>query len=175
MSKEEFAELYAPSKQYTYSLHEARCHNGSAPTLRDIVKQYGADFCLAWVQTLVDDLQTYTAAKQRLNDVQKASLSAIIVSQYGRLKAPEMLLFLVKAKAGQFGKFYNTIDPMDISTAVAAWCKECDRIKADALYQQEQDRREHERTERAGECITLDEAMRRGIVKNPLLRRLFGG
>lgn len=173
MNKEEFIEIYAPCKQYLYSMHEDRCHNGKAPTLREVCTLYGADFAMQWVANLIDDLQGFTSAKTRLNDNQRNTLAAIVCTQYRRMKATELLLFLVKAKAGQFGKFYNTIDPMDISTALAAWSKECERIKSEHLYQQEQERQEQERDKHLGECISIEEAIKRGIVKNPLLRKYF--
>lgn len=174
MNKQEFSEIYEPCKQYIYSMHEDRCHNGKAPTLREICTQYGADFAMKWICTLIDDLQAYTAARTRLNDTQRNTLAAIICTQFRRLKATELLLFLVKAKAGQFGKFYNTIDPMDISTAIATWNKECDRIKAEYQYQQEQKRIEEERDKHTGQAMSIEEAIKRGIVKNPLLRKYLG-
>lgn len=166
MKKDKFNEDYAVEKQYIYSLHEYRCHTGSAPTIREIIEDCGAQFCAEWICRVLDDLQEYTAAKTRLSPNQRRSLAYVIMSQYGRLKASEVLLWLVKAKAGQWGKFYNTIDPMDISTGLGAWFKECERIKAEAAYREAQAQSEREREAMRENSISIEEALRRGLLKN---------
>lgn len=173
MTKEEFLDLYACEQQYKYSRFEERCHTGTAPTLRDVAQDFGANTVVDWIKSLIVDLQGYTSARQHLDAKQLHALAWIILTQYGYMKTTELLLFMVKAKAGQFGKFYNTIDPMDISTALSAWDKECNRIKADCYYKRAQEERERERTAATVGRISPDEAIRLGLIKNELLKKLF--
>jgi hypothetical protein len=49
---------------------------------------------------------------------QLLELSSIIKTEYYFLKASELLLFFYKLKAGEYGTFYGSVDPMVIMLAL---------------------------------------------------------
>lgn len=165
MTKEDFSELYGVPKQYLYSLHEERCHSGNAPTIAQIVEELGLDFCMDWVKNFLLDLQNFTSATRHLDANQLRQVCFIVTTQFRRIKVTEFMLFCIKAKSGEFGKFFNTIDPMDIITALRRWQSSCDALTARRF---EEELRERERAERVAAhtgTITYEEALERGLIR----------
>lgn len=125
MTKYEFIQAYSSTNMYAYALDEERCHIGTAPTLGDALHMYGRVAVLKVIDDLVQALVNFTSAKQRLRDDQRTHLCWVILTQYLWLRVTELSLFIVKAQSGHFGKFYSTIDPVDISTALYDWSDVC--------------------------------------------------
>lgn len=66
----------------------------------------------------------------------------------------------MKAMSGHFGKFYNTLDPLDITTAVRSWAKECETIRAELRARAEREQAQREREEQASTPIDREALMR---------------
>ena len=128
MDSHEFLEFYSPAHQYEYALYEKRCHQGTAPNIMQCVARVGIETTAKAIDALIMDFIAYTPARHRsINNEQRRQLVFVIITQFKTLKITQLILFIVKAKAGVFGKFYNNIEPMDITIALQQWNVICDR------------------------------------------------
>lgn len=141
MTKEDFMRAYNSKNMYAYAMSEERCHTGKAPTLFASTHEYGRDTVLNFIDDALQALINFTSAKGRLTDEQRQRLAWVVLTQFGWLRTTEILLFVVKAQAGQFGKFYNQIDPLDITAALQKWAEMCRQRRNEIrLAQIEKDR-----------------------------------
>lgn len=122
-------QYYNSKYMYAYAMDEERCHIGSAPTLLDAFHNYGRESTLTVIDELLNSLITFTSARHHLSTDQRERLAQVVLTQYPRMRITELILFVVKAQAGMFGKFYDRIDPVDITTALFKWWEDCQRIR----------------------------------------------
>jgi hypothetical protein len=162
MTAEEFRTAYGSKNMYAYAMDEERCHIGRAPRLIDAMHLYGRTAVLATVDDLMQSLINFTSAKSKLTEEQRTRLAWVIVTQYGHLRITELILFVVKAQAGKFGKFYNQIDPLDITTALDTWSQQANAernryrlIQYERDKAEEHERREHEYEAHKDEVKTM--------------------
>lgn len=66
---------------------------------------------------------------------QYEELAYIIASEFFFLKISELMLFFHRFKAGRYGRFYGSVDPMVITSALHEFVRE----RANALEQHERD------------------------------------
>lgn len=139
-TREQFLETFNPSLQVAVGQYPERAFFGKAPTLGVVKQAYGPNAPTMWLMAQLYDLCEYTGAKKM--DVQQATMLAeVIAQQYGYLKVSELLLFFLRFKAGNYGRFYGTVDPMVITAAIREFLKERDWACAQheqQLKQQEQ-------------------------------------
>lgn len=127
MDSKEFLEFYSPAHQYEYALYEQRCHRGTAPNIMQCVASFGIETTAKAIDALIMDFISYTPARNRsINNEQRRQLVFVVITQFKTLKITQLILFIVKAKAGVFGKFYTNIEPMDITIALQEWKIVCD-------------------------------------------------
>lgn len=96
---------------------------GDYPTLTDICLSYGKTFAEQWLYPQISDLSIFTGAKN-LDKEQVRSLASVIAAEYRYLKVTELLLFFHRFKAGHYGRFYGSVDPMVITCALRDFIKE---------------------------------------------------
>jgi hypothetical protein len=135
-------------------MDEERCHIGTAPTLADSLHEYGRECVLSVIDEILYSLVTFTSARVQLSQEQRGRLAWVVLTQYPRMRITELILSVVKAQSGKFGKFYDRIDPIDITTALTKWWSECQQLRNEyrlALYvhEQETSRDESDRIHRA--------------------------
>lgn len=147
MTQEEFISLYDVRNIWNYTLDEGRCHNGTAPTIRQCVTDYGRETVRLIVRQHLDLFIDFIKAKDKPSNKQRDTIVWFVLSQFSGLKVTQFQLFIIKAMSGAFGKFYNTLDPLDITTALRQWQKECQVIRNEYLAEQERRAREKEREE----------------------------
>lgn len=151
MTSQEFKDAYNSKKMYAYTQDEERCHIGTAPTLDQAIHTHGRACILQVIDELMMSLVNFTSAKVRLSEDQRQRLAWVILTQYAGMRITELILFVVKAQAGHFGKFYATIDPIDITTALHQWWGVCAQqrnayklARLEREQQRERDQRERE-------------------------------
>lgn len=154
MTQQEFKKMYNSKYMYAYAMDEERCHIGTAPTLADSLHEFGRDCVLSVIDEILYSLVTFTSARVHLSQEQRGRLAWVVLTQYPRMRVTELILFVVKAQSGKFGKFYDRIDPIDITTALTKWWAECQELRNQYRlnrYEQEQEfvREESDRTHRA--------------------------
>lgn len=123
MTAQEFITAYQPANAYQYAIREKQCHNGQCPTFAQAVAQYGVPAILSLVNDYMVDLAKYCHAS--LPPDIREELAKCIIAMYRRMKISQFVLFCVKCKAGHFGKFYNTIEAMDITARLNEWQTTC--------------------------------------------------
>lgn len=142
MKEKDLKVVYDPRNFYNYTTNEERCHNGTSPTLRECIQQYGRKTTHETMRPYLDLFFGFVAAAHKPTTDQRDTICWLVMQNYGSLKMSEWLLFFTKAMAGEFGKFYNTIDPLDIMTAIREWDIRCTNIKREAKERKEQAERE---------------------------------
>lgn len=147
MTQSEFETMYDVKHIFNYTLDETRCHVGRAPNLRDCQAFFGRDSLRKVMRGALDIFIDFVKCKDKPNNAQRDTICWLVMTQFGSLKITEWLLFIMKAMSGQFGKFYNTLDPLDITTAVRAWSKECETFRNEYRAEQVRKAREKEREE----------------------------
>ena len=85
-------------------------------------------------QRLLADFVSFNHSQQVINSAQLNELAAVIVTEFRFLKVTELVLFFAKAKAGRFGKFFNSIYPMDITTQLCEWERVCNQRKGELYH-----------------------------------------
>lgn len=115
---------------------------GDYPTLADINLAYDEQFASMWLVAQIANLAAYTGAKNLTID-QERDLARVIATEYHYFKITELLVFFHRFKAGRYGRFYGSVDPMVITCALREFRRE--RNELIDLY--EQQRREEEEAE----------------------------
>lgn len=90
------------------------------------------------------------------------AVSAVIADNFGYLKLSELMLFFQQFKAGRYGRFYGSVDPLVITEALQSFLDfRAERMAAiEKVKRQEEERkREAQRAEqeRNGELMTAEE------------------
>ena len=118
-----FLEKVNPSTQTAFAANPSKAVMGDYPTLTDLKSAYGKNFAAIWLVPQIDNLTLFTGAKN-ITEQQHEELAKIISAEYGYLKVTELLLFFHRFKAGHYGRFYGTVDPMVITCALKDFIKE---------------------------------------------------
>lgn len=160
MTSEEFKNAYDARNFYNYTTNEERCHFGNSPTLRDCVKQFGRKTTADVMLPYLDLFFGFLAASKTPTPSQRQTICWLTIQNYPSLKMSEWLLFFTKAMAGQFGKFYNNVDPLDIMTAVKEWAEFCNDKRATRRA-----REIEEEQQKAREYAPISEAERAAMLE----------
>lgn len=160
MTQEDFLRLYDVRNIWNYTLDEGRCHNGTAPTIRECVQEFGRETVRHIVRQHLDLFVDFLKAKDKPNNKQRDTIVWFVLSQFSGLKITEYQLYIIKAMSGAFGKFYNTLDPLDVTTSLRQWVKECEAIRNEYRAEQVRKAREKEREEAVMSQADREEALR---------------
>ena len=125
MTAQEFLQEYAPTRGYSFAINEYETHGGTLPTIKEAIEQYGTRVCLQAIDAAVQDFLLYVRDVNAMSVEQRKQLAYVIASTYRHMKVAELLVFFVQAKAGKFGKFYQRIEPLDITTKLCEWWTHC--------------------------------------------------
>lgn len=118
------------SHEKEYCKHVWRCIFGKAPTLSQINATYGNSTSAAWIVPLIYDVSEFCGCKEKLNMQQTDDVAHIIANDYHWLKVTEVMLFFWWFKSGKYGKFYGSVDPMVITSALRAFVQDRNAIIA---------------------------------------------
>lgn len=159
MTQEDFLRLYDVRNIWNYTLDEGRCHNGTAPTIRECVQEFGRETVRYIVRQHLDLFIDFLKAKDKPSNKQRDTIVWFILSQFNGMKITEYQLYIIKAMSGAFGKFYNTLDPLDVTTSLRQWVKECDAIRNEYRAEQVRKAAEDERQAAASSAADRDQAL----------------
>ena len=143
-----------PGVQTYAGKHPDRAFFGEAPTLTTVNLAYGRQTSVLWLVPQLIDLSEYCGCREKLKDHMLEDLAKIISIEYHYFKTSELLLFFYWFKAGRYGHFYGSVDPMVITTALRDFV--IDRRTAYAKHQQEEERKQREAWEKE-ERMTYEE------------------
>lgn len=123
-SRKAFINTYNPDYQLRICNSPTLCVVGDYPTLTDIKLSYGDNASAAWLVPQLVNLSEYCGCKEKLQGKPLEECAHIISMEYGHLKISELMLFFYWFKAGKFGKFYGSVDPLVITTSLREFMKE---------------------------------------------------
>ena len=139
-SEDNFLTLFNPSKQVAYTRDIDRAFRGNAPSLGLIAKAFGNGARDTWIDIQLTELAAFSGCKDKLTDHQVQGLIDIIAEEYCYLKVTELMYFFRKFKAGEYGKFYGTVDPITITCALKEFCDDRRAILSRLEYAEKKER-----------------------------------
>lgn len=113
-----FCEVFSPTLQKKVAENEERAFLGKAPMLCTLDAAYGEGSALLWLIPQLHDLCATVGVKTKLDDMQLKQLAQMIRSEFGYLKATEVMLFLWRLKGGHYGEFYGSVDIQRVMRAL---------------------------------------------------------
>ncbi len=142
-----------------------RCFTGDAPTLFEVRKAYSLESADSWLDIQLSDLISFCGVKGKDECSTRARVDAVVAvisDNFGYLKLSELMLFFQQFKAGRYGRFYGSVDPMVITEALQSFLDfRAERISAidkDNRLKEEKKRMAiRAEQERNGELITAEE------------------
>ncbi len=126
---------------------------GRYPLLADFRMCYGKGAAESWLMIQLNDLSEYSGVRLKLTTMQLEETARTILREYHYLKVTEIMLFLRKCKCGVYGKFYGSVDPMVITSALRKFVAERGR----AIDRIENARRAAERNAPRPDAMTRGE------------------
>ena len=158
--KKNFLLAYNPDRQFGLcdECPEA-CFFGDHPTLAEVSGSMGRNIAVAWIVGQLFDLSEYCGCKDKLQGKPIEQCARIIAGQYPYFKVSELMLFFYRFKAGYYGQFYGSVDPMVITDKLKVFEME----RNNAIARNEQKVRERKLEEELAESppITWEEYCRR--------------
>lgn len=157
-----FAVANNPDAQKAVAVNEEKAVLGESPMLCTLDAAYGEGSALLWLIPQLHDLCKTVGVKVKLDDVQLRQLATMIRSEFGYLKATEVMLFIYRLKGGHYGEFYGAVDPMRIMRALRGRFAE---ERTDIITRHENEKKDLERQQWAKTAVKGEELTH-------LLRRL---
>jgi hypothetical protein len=150
--RNEFLVTYNPSLQQRICTNEMACYFGDFPTLATI-RGYGDNTPVAWLIPQLYNLSEFCGCKDKLQGESLEECAGIISSNYYYLKVSEIMLFLYRFKAGRYGHFYGSVDPLVIMTTLKTFMQE----RSEAYFRKEQEDRAKRDEESKKNAISYEE------------------
>lgn len=143
---EQLIARFCPDKQYTWCrLHRQRMFTGDAPSLTKVAEQYGDGTAMSWLSKQLQNLSEFSGAHDKLTPQQILQLSSLILEEYGHYKLTELMVFFHDYKAGRFGTFYGSVDPLTIMKSLREfWRVQCEELTKYYAEEKERERQEYE-------------------------------
>lgn len=166
-----FMEDNAPDKQLEVCGDLHTSFFGEAPTMVKVDALYGKGSAVIWLIPQLFDLSEYCGCKDKLKGFSLEQCARVIRQEYGYLTIAELMLFFFRFKTGRYGKFYGSVDPLVILTAIRDFLGE--RLYMHTRHEQEET--ERKQMEHAKRCISWEEYCKLNKIKDresPLIRML---
>ena len=147
----------SPARQLDLAQDPDECFFGDYPTLSEVKAQYGSNASVTWLLPQLFNLSEYCGVKDKLHGDVMLECAGIIASEFFYLKTSEIMLFMVRFKAGKYGRFYGKVDPMMITMALRQFC-----LERNTEYGRKEEEERMERTRKMKEdAISYDEYVRK--------------
>lgn len=151
----DFLVQFNPNYQREICGSVKQCLFGDYPTLGKL-KAYGDKFPMTWLVPQLYNLSEYCGCRDKLKGAALEDCAFTIATEFQYLKVSEVMLFLHRFKAGKYGRFYGSVDPLTITNAMHSFVKE----RHYAYLQHESEEREKEREQWAKEAVSREEYLR---------------
>lgn len=155
---EEFMLKVTPDTGYKFVRNLEAAFMRNYPTLTEVNITYGEGTADNWLTTQLADLSLFTGAKN-FDKYQQSQTARLIASQYYYLKITELLVFFAWFKSGRYGKFYGSVDPMQITCALREFME--DRNEQIVKYEQAERERKIAEERKANPTCSYEEWAKR--------------
>lgn len=166
--RQNFMAMMNPDAQILAAQHKERAFFGDAPTLTVMKHAFGENFPVMWLMPQIFDICEFTGVK-KIDEAQNLATARVIAQEYGYLKASEFLLFFYRFKTGKYGRFYGSVDPMVIMTALSEFMRE----REAAIIRHEEEQRMRALNDHAKTAITAQEYCRRKGMPEMTMQQLI--
>lgn len=129
------------------------CFFGNYPTLAEMKDCYGENMASAWLVPQLNNLSEYCGCRDKLQGVPLRECAFTISRYFSYLKISELMLFFSRFKSGRYGRFYGSVDPLVINTALRDFVKE----RADEIDKREYAERQQQREADRKEAVTWEQ------------------
>lgn len=116
--EENITDKYGLQNLYLIAQNATRVIFAPAPTLKSLYNTDTGPALVDIITSLLKHLEDFTSARVKLQPQQRTALASVIICRYPNLYITQLHLFIVLCMSGEFGKFYDRIDPMDITAAL---------------------------------------------------------
>ena len=157
-SREQFMVAFNPDVQSMVCRDEDVCFFGGAPTLASINAAYGEQTAAMWLVPQLYNLSEYCGCRDKLQGNPLKECARVIASEFYFLTVTELMLFFHWFKAGRFGRFYGSVDPLVITSSLREFLRT--RGYVIERHEQEERRRKDEEERRANPVISYEEYLR---------------
>ena len=147
--------------QHWCAVNVDECFFGDFPSLSQL-KALGNNTPQIWLIIHLANLSEFCGARDKLNDDQLYDLASIITTEFYYLKITELMLFFHRFKAGKYGRFYGSVDPLIIVEALHKFCKE----RGQAIDKRDREEKQRLREQAAAEAVTWEEYKEKYTVTN---------
>lgn len=112
----EFLNTYGATHIYEFASQPERCLLGAAPTIRQATINYGFDTLVHLLCDIFKVIETCSSARRPLSEHTRRNICSSIIIRHPHMKVPALHMFAVRVMAGEFGKFYDRLDGIEIAT-----------------------------------------------------------
>jgi len=121
---EQFLELFNPELQLFVAREWQRAYRGTAPKLSVVTAGYGFGTAEVWTCIQLEDINSFAGVKEKLSIARQKDLSKLCIAEYGYLRVTELMLCFHRLKCGRYGRFYGSVDPLFIASALLQFTTE---------------------------------------------------
>ena len=147
---------YNPSRQTEIAADPERAFTEQCPTLAELRRDYGENAPIMWLVAQLNDLNEYAGAKKMDAPQMKAAARVLYADSY-YLTLAEWMLFLYHVKAGKYGKFFGTVDALQLGV----WLQSFKRERNDAHERRERSENVQRINAGRAEAVSYEEYLRR--------------
>lgn len=148
-----FLNIFTPDYQRQICADTDACFFGDYPTLAVLKKAYGNNAPVMWLIPQLYNLSEYCGCKEKLQGWSLEECAYVIATEFYYLKISELMLFFNHFKAGRYGRFYGSVDPVVITTSLREFL--CER--AFAYERHEQEKRQKREADSCKKSTTWEE------------------
>lgn len=152
----ELVKVFSPGMQAVAGRNARECFTGNFPTLAEVEARIRPGAAEAWIVAQLTALARNANMAQTPDKGQLMQTASTIAAEYGYLKLTEVLLFFHRFNAGQYGKFYGSVSPIQITASLREFLRERD----EALWQVDNLRRMAERDEDRLAAVSHEDFLR---------------
>lgn len=153
-----FLLTFNPSSQRAHAALDCVGGTAATPRLVEVRWTYGDALAETWLEAQLYDLNEYAGQREKMTPGQIEQTAQVLIDTYGYLTVGEVMLFFRRFKAGRYGHFWGSIDPLTITSAFADFMDER-RVELQRI-EAELERERQEREAAASKAVSLREYCR---------------
>jgi hypothetical protein len=137
-----FIDRFRPSQSTITPEQESAIVSGDTPTISTCVRVYGEGTVNTVIILHLQQLNNYCGTQNKLDASQMEQFCTVVRSRFGYLKPEELVVFFTRFMAGEYGRFYGSMDPLFLAEALGRFDEWRKELRGKSL-------RERERREKA--------------------------